>query len=284
MTSEIELFKFPENGQEIRMTMFDGEPWFVAADICSALELKNVSQATSNLDDDERRTVDVSAGQHTLIFNEGIKNPKLIFVNEPGLYSLVLRSNKAEAKLFKRWITHDVLPSIRKTGSYEDRLLAKQKIQDLAFNPRGMAEALIQAGQIALDAVEAREAADRRVRELEPAAEAWEELAEVQQGVLLRDVAALLKKTGIKIGQNELFSLLESWNIIYRDARRRWKLYAEFNPVHFSYSGKAVILNSGESFTALTIRVRPEGIRYIRDRVKKMNDLPPGSSLEIESS
>ena len=88
------------------------EPWFVAVDVCRALEIGNSSQAISRLDADEKMI--------TLISNEGNKrgNPNMTVVNEPGLYTLILSSRKPEAKTFKRWITHDVIPMIRKTGCY----------------------------------------------------------------------------------------------------------------------------------------------------------------------
>ncbi|MCG8634205.1 MAG: phage antirepressor [Desulfobacterales bacterium] len=84
-----------------------GNPWWVAKDVCNALELKNPSMAIQNLDDDERAKICLG------------RQGKTWTVNEPGLYTLIIRSNKPEAKKFKRWITHDVLPSIRKTGRYE---------------------------------------------------------------------------------------------------------------------------------------------------------------------
>jgi prophage antirepressor-like protein len=95
--------------REVRTVLKNGEPWFVAKDVCDILEIENVSQAISRLDEDEKNTI---------ILNEGIGNPTKIIVNEFGLYSLVLNGRKKEAKDFKRWVTHEVLPSIRKTGSY----------------------------------------------------------------------------------------------------------------------------------------------------------------------
>ena len=87
-----------------------GEPWFVAADVCAALEHSNVTQALKRLDDDEQ----------ALISSEGIHrgSDQVNVVNESGLYNLILGSRKSEAKRFKRWVTHEVLPAIRKTGSY----------------------------------------------------------------------------------------------------------------------------------------------------------------------
>jgi prophage antirepressor-like protein len=87
----------------------DGQPWFVAADVCAALELPDTHKAIARLDDDEkgRNSIPTPGGQQDMSV-----------VNESGLYNLVLGSRKPEAKRFKRWITHEVLPSIRKTGSY----------------------------------------------------------------------------------------------------------------------------------------------------------------------
>lgn len=106
--NDVKIFENPEFGR-VRTTVIDGEPWFVAADVCHALDIGNPSDALNRLDDDER----------TLVSIEGASNGKPVNgVNEPGLYSLVLGSRKPEAKAFKRWITHEVIPAIRKTGGY----------------------------------------------------------------------------------------------------------------------------------------------------------------------
>ena len=93
----------------MRAVTLDGEPWFVAADVCRALGLGNSSMAVSKLDDDEKGVItsDTLGGKQ-----------EMSTINEPGLYSLILRSRKPEAKAFKRWITHEVIPAIRKTGGY----------------------------------------------------------------------------------------------------------------------------------------------------------------------
>ena len=105
--NELQVFENPDFGQ-VRTVTKDGEPWFVAADVCRALEVDPT--ATRRLDDDEKNTLRLTQGTSG--------NPNVTIVNEPGLYSLVLGSRKPEAKNFKRWITHEVIPSIRKTGSY----------------------------------------------------------------------------------------------------------------------------------------------------------------------
>lgn len=119
--SNLQLFNFNEN--QIRVIQNEsGEPWFVAADVCAVLEVGNTSQALSRLDDDERNTI---------ILNDGIGNPQKSVVSESGLYSLTLSSRKPEAKTFKRWVTHEVLPSIRKHGGY----LTPQTIEDVLSDP-----------------------------------------------------------------------------------------------------------------------------------------------------
>lgn len=105
----VELFTW-EGGAQVRVVTVDGEPWFVAKDVCEALGLGNVSQACSALDADERNTI---------ISNEGIRgNPNMLTIRESGLYALISQSRKPEAKAFRRWVYGTVLPSIRKTGGY----------------------------------------------------------------------------------------------------------------------------------------------------------------------
>ncbi len=96
------------------MVIVDNEPWFVAADVCRALELGNPSQSISRLDDDEKVTLTTNEGHSGKLGGP----QKMNIVSEAGLYSLILKSRKPEAKRFKRWITHEVIPTIRKTGGY----------------------------------------------------------------------------------------------------------------------------------------------------------------------
>ena len=115
--NDIKLFQNEQFGQ-VRVIERDGDPWFVAKDVCEALEIVNTRDAISRLDDDEKANVGIAdvreKGENIELPNRGLS-----IVSEPGLYSLVLTSRKPEAKAFKRWITHDVIPSIRKTGAYQ---------------------------------------------------------------------------------------------------------------------------------------------------------------------
>lgn len=126
------LQQFVFNKQSVRIVSIDGEPWFVATDVCEILEVGNVSQALNRLDDDEKNTI---------ILNDGKRgNPNTAIISESGLYSLTLSSRKPQAKPFKRWVTHEVLPSIRKTGSYSTtKSLApfwyQRLLLDLKTNP-----------------------------------------------------------------------------------------------------------------------------------------------------
>lgn len=115
---------FADKGFKLRVIIRLGNPWFVAPDACGCLALSNVSEALADLDDDDKLKL-TKDELDTLISNEGIKCSvdsrvqSLNLVSESGLYDLIMQSRKPEAKAFKRWITHEVLPSIRKTGKYE---------------------------------------------------------------------------------------------------------------------------------------------------------------------
>lgn len=108
MENKLMIFENDAFGK-VRTLNLNGEPWFVAADVCKALELGNPSMTVERLDDDEKgiSTIDTLGGKQ-----------RMAIINEPGLYSLVITSRKPEAKAFKRWITHEVIPSIRKHGAY----------------------------------------------------------------------------------------------------------------------------------------------------------------------
>lgn len=110
MNTAVEIFQFPESGQQVRMVPIDGEPWFVGKDICEQLGIAKPRDAIAQLDEDERAStaVDTPGGRQTMSV-----------VNEPGLFALMLISRSPKVKPFRRWVTHEVLPAIRKTGKYE---------------------------------------------------------------------------------------------------------------------------------------------------------------------
>lgn len=110
LSGQAKVFTFNASNQNIRVQMKDGEPWFVAKDVCDALTLENSRKATASLDDDEK-------GVSPIVTPSGTQ--QMTIVSESGLYNLIFQSRKAEAKAFRKWVTSEVLPSLRKTGRYE---------------------------------------------------------------------------------------------------------------------------------------------------------------------
>ena len=172
--NEIQIFNFQNN--DVRVININNEPWFVAKDVCALLDLSNVGQALSSLDEDEKTSIDPNiiiadvgfdrmmtiAGMNmrAVIPEAGQGGRPLSLINEPGIYSLVLRSRKPEAKAFKRWVTHEVLPAIRRTGGYiaatgtetPEELYARALTSLKAALDRQKAIAAEQAGQLKLQA------------------------------------------------------------------------------------------------------------------------------------
>lgn len=111
--NELQIFNYHSN--EVRTVMIKGEPWFCLVDVCKVLDIKNPSQLADRMDEDERA-----------MFNIG-RQGKTWFINESGLYTVILRSDKPEAKPFRKWVTSKVLPAIRKTGTYSTNALPDSK-------------------------------------------------------------------------------------------------------------------------------------------------------------
>ena len=121
---------FNYNSGIVRTLERDGEIWFVAKDVCDVLELANPTEALRALDDDEKNSLRISEG------NRG--NPNVNVINEPGLYRLAFRSNKPEAKKFTKWVASEVLPTIRKTGSYGVGSSDAQECARIVFEAAGL--------------------------------------------------------------------------------------------------------------------------------------------------
>ena len=133
MANEVQIFENAEFGK-VRTIVVKDEPWFVASDVCEILGLSNPTVSVNRLDEDERSK-----------FNLG-RQGEVNMVNEYGLYNLILGSRKEEAKKFKRWITHDVIPSIRKTGSYtakSDDAMQSKRLEVMERNARTRAANLL---------------------------------------------------------------------------------------------------------------------------------------------
>lgn len=124
--SELKIFENPQFGT-IRVIDKDGEPWWVLTDVCRVLEIKNSRDVTNRLDADEKGVgqIDTPGGHQ-----------KMTIINEPGLYKVLLRSDKPQSKPLMRWVTHDVLPSIRKTGEYKTPVKAMTDYQQMMADTR----------------------------------------------------------------------------------------------------------------------------------------------------
>jgi len=181
---ELSIFNNQEFGP-IRATSINGAPWFVAADVCRALDIGNSRMVMNRLDDDEKGVIsaDTPGGKQ-----------EVNVVNEPGLYALVLGSRKPEAKAFKRWITHEVIPSIRKNGGY---IAGQETLSDEDL----IAKALITANRI-LDEK------NRRIAEMRPKEIFADAVSASHTSILIGDLAKLIKQNGYDIGQKRLFQWL----------------------------------------------------------------------------
>lgn len=205
MNNEIRKFDF--RGASLRtLTDGAGEPWFVAKDVCDILEISNNRDAISQLDSDEKNTV---------VISDGIPgNPNKTIISEPGLYKLIMRSRKPEAKEFQRWVTHEVLPQIRKTGGYIPTSDADDDMTILAK--------AVMIGQRTMEAQKQKIAAQQsRIDELQPKASAWDNFVDIPDALSVRDSAKLLSNLGRPVGQTELFEWLDRHDWIFRE-NKHW--------------------------------------------------------------
>lgn len=240
--SDVQLFQFPTTGQQIRTVVRGGEPWFVAPDVCVVLELTNPRSSLALLDADER-------GVHTVDTLGGPQSVNL--VNEPGLYSLILRSRKSEAKAFKRWVTHDVLPALRRTGRYE---VAEVSRKELA--------------RMVIEAEEARELAQERADEAEhrlaiagPKADAYTAFMDADGTYSVEQVAKMLyAETGL--GRNRLFKRLRELNVLQHN-NLPYQRYAH----HFHVVANSFEHSDGRREVTYTTRVRATGVEFIRGKL-----------------
>jgi anti-repressor protein len=177
----------------VRVEDRGGQTWFVASDVCSALDITNVGNALSRLDDDERDSI------RNPDANRGRGNPDLTVINESGMYSLILRSRKAAAKRFRKWVTSEVLPAIRRTGAY-GRPAAGLDLTDPAVLHR-----------LLLDHTGRAMALEQRVEDLAPKAAALDRLTDAEGALCITDAAKALGQQPRK-----LFTWLEQNSWIYR--------------------------------------------------------------------
>lgn len=188
--NEIKIFDYYDN--QVRTVTKDGEPWFVLKDVCQILGISNSKMVAARLDDDEKG----------VSLTDSLGGPqKTTIINEPGLYKVVLRSDKPEAKKFVKWITHEVLPSIRKHGAY----ITLEAIQEYMSKPESWIELLQKVRDEHLKNTELQSQIDRD----RPKVVFAEAVDASDATVYLGEFAKMLRQNGIEIGQNRLFDQLK---------------------------------------------------------------------------
>lgn len=186
----------------VRTVTKEGEPWFVAADVCRALEIDRT--ATRRLDDDEK-------GVHSTHTPGG--DQEITIVNEPGLYALVLGSRKPEARAFKRWITHEVIPDIRRHGFYANEAALDHLMND--------PDSLIIALERYRDEKKRRLALEEKACQDAPKVLFADSVEASSQSILIGVLAKMLKQNGLNIGQNRLFERLRNEGFLCASGDRR---------------------------------------------------------------
>jgi anti-repressor protein len=187
--NQLQIFNYQT--KEVRTVIKNGEPWFVAKDVCEILEHSNSRVAISRLEEDEKGVSKV----YTLGGEQ-----ELTVINEFGLYSLVLTSNKPEAKQFKRWITHEVIPSIRQHGTY----MTPDFVESALSNPDTMITFL----QKYKEEQQKRVEAENQIEAQKPKVVFADAVSISKTSILIGDLAKLIKQNGYEIGQKRLFKWL----------------------------------------------------------------------------
>ncbi|WP_337803117.1 phage antirepressor [Megasphaera sp.] len=218
--SELQIFKSPSFGQ-VRTVTIDGEPWFVAKDVATALGYSNTRDAIAkHVDDDDKNTV---------VIRDGKGNPNQTVINESGLYSLVLSSKLPTAKNFKHWITSEVLPSIRKHGAY----MTPEKIEEALLNPDTLIRLAteLKAEREARKHAELEAASAKQViGELKPKADYTDRILSSKGTVT---TTAIAKDYGMSAtGFNKL---LHELHVIYKIGKQ-WFLYAKYQAKGYTHS------------------------------------------------
>ena len=240
-----QVFESQEFGAIRAMRDANGEPWFIAKDVCDALGVatNHLREEGRGLDDDEVSTLPNWEG----------KGAAPLIISEAGLYSLVLKSRKPEAKRFKRWVTHEVLPALRRDGAY----VASDGAEDDATL---MARALL-AAKRAIDRK------DRRIAELEPKALFADAVSASDGTCLVGELAKMMTQAGFTVGQNRLFAILRNDGYLGKSGSNRnvpLQRYVEMGL--FKIKETAITHADGHVTINRTPKVTGKGQRYFIER------------------
>lgn len=238
--SEVQLFNFENH--EVRSLLVDDEPWFVGKDVAEILSYSNTRKAlTDHVDDEDKMdgvTIRDSIG----------RNQKPVLINESGLYSLVLSSKLPSAKKFKRWVTSEVLPALRKTGQYQVKELSGSEL---------MAKALIEAQSVLA-------AKDKVIEEMKPKVVFADAVATSHTSILVGELAKILKQNGIDMGQKRLFAWLREKGYLIKRQGTDYNMPTQkaMELGLFEIKEGSYVNGSGVNITTKTPKVTGKGQQY----------------------
>lgn len=250
MDKSIRVFQNDQFGQVRAVRSESGEPWFVAKDVCDALGIRT-DTVRAILDADEVRdtnpnSIGVAGGRKPLV------------VSEAGLYSLILRSRKPEARAFKRWVTHEVLPALRRDGGY---MVARDETPE-----QTMARAVLLA-QATIDRQKSR------IAELEPKALFADAVAASDGTCLVGELAKMMRQNGVKVGQNRLFAMLREDGYLGNVGQNRnVPTQRAMDLGLFRIKETAVTHSDGHVTLSRTPKVTGKGQRYFLERYGKTGE------------
>ena len=236
-----QLFNF--HNQQVRTLIISNEPYFVATDVIKILGLTNTTVALSRLDDDERSK-----------FNLGRQGETNI-VNEYGLYELILASRKPQAHEFKRWITHEVLPAIRKHGAY----MTPQTIEKALLNP----DTIINLATQLKEEQEQRKHLQEENEQMKPKALFADAVATSNSSILIGQLAKILRQNGIQIGQNRLFAWMREHGYLgTRGSNRNVPTQRSMELGLFKTKETVINHSDGHTTVNITTKVTGKGQQY----------------------
>lgn len=243
--NDIQIFNY--NSSEVRTIQTDGEPWFVLRDVCNVLGISHVKDTADRLDQDE-------VGQTEVIDSLGRKQTATI-INESGLYNVILRSDKPEAKPFRKWVTSEVLPTIRRHGMYA----TPDTVEKILADPDTTIKLLetIKQERAARLALEAQAEADK------PKVLFADAVSASHTSILVGDLAKLLRQNGVDIGQNRLFSFLREKGYLCSQGER-YNLPTQRSMDRGWFQVKETTINqpNGSVRITRTVKVTGKGQQY----------------------
>ena len=252
----MKTFESPEFGQ-VRTINQNGEPWLVGKDVAKALgygEGKSLANAISNHVDPEDKGV-------TEMVTPGGKQ-KMVIINESGLYSLVLGSKLPTARKFRRWVTSEVLPSIRKSGGY---IAGQESMSDSDL----MAKALL----VAQRQIEER---NRQIETMQPKALFADAVSASKTSILVGDLAKLLKQNGVNIGQNRLFEWLRTNGYLIRMKGMSWNMPTQRAMDQGLFEVKETTISHSDGHISInkTVKVTGKGQVYFVNKFVSSRERP----------